>query len=82
MTIPVQHRLFELIQQKENQLHRRITMTEVAEGSNVSIRLVSRWLDLETPQSRFDAHAIAGFCKYFNCEIGDLLYIIEEDEAK
>jgi DNA-binding Xre family transcriptional regulator len=81
MTIPVQHRLFELIQAKENQLHRRITMTEVAEGSNVSIRLVSRWLDLATPQSRFDAHAIAGFCRYFNCEIGDLLYIVPaEDE--
>jgi hypothetical protein len=81
MTIPVQHRLFDLIQAKENQLRRHITMTEVAEGSNVSIRLVSRWLDLETPQSRFDAHAIAGFCRYFECEIGDLLYIVEEGEG-
>jgi DNA-binding Xre family transcriptional regulator len=75
----VKHRLFELVQEKENQLRRRITMTEIAEGSDVSVRLVSRWLDLETPQTRFDAHAIAGFCRYFNCEIGDLLVIVDEE---
>jgi hypothetical protein len=34
---------------------------------------------LETPQTRFDAHAIAGFCDYFGCEIGDLIYLVPSE---
>lgn len=71
----MKHRLLELVQQKEMKLGRRLTMSEIAKGSNVSVKLVSRWLDDKEETTRYDAHVIAGFCRYFNCDISDLLYL-------
>lgn len=80
MPIKVKNRLLELIQQKELKLGKRLTLKEVAVGAKVSERLVIRWLDSEDHQSRFDEHAIVGFCRYFECGIADLLALVEADE--
>jgi len=73
--IEVKHRLFELVQEKEKALGRRLSFSDIAKGSNVSVKLVTRWLDPDVPTTRFDAHVISGFCHYFNCDISDLLYL-------
>jgi DNA-binding Xre family transcriptional regulator len=78
----VKHNLLRLVSQKEQDLGRRLTLSEIAAESNVSIRLVSRWLDPDEQVTRFDAHAIVGFCKYFECSIADLLELVEADEIK
>lgn len=72
-SLQVKHRLLELIQKKELELNRRVTVTEVAKGSGVSTRLITRWL--ENSPKLYDSDAISGFCRYFNCEISDLLYL-------
>jgi hypothetical protein len=78
----VKNRLLELMQQKELKLGKRLTIKEVASGASVSERLVIRWLDREDHQSRFDEHAIVGFCTYFECGIADLLELEEVESAK
>ena len=82
MPTKVKTRLLELIQQKELKLGTRLTLKEVAAGASVSERLVIRWLDPEDHQSRFDEHAIVGFCSYFECGIADLLLLVETDVVR
>ena len=78
----VRHRLLELIHAKELELGRRVTVSEIAEGSGVSERLVYRWLDPDDTVKRFDEPALSGFCGYFKVGIEDLLvYEAGEDNG-
>jgi DNA-binding Xre family transcriptional regulator len=76
----VKHRLLELIHAKEAKLRRRLLMSEIAEGAGVSERLIYRWLDPNEEIKRFDEAALAGFCKYFEVTVGELLVYEPEDE--
>jgi DNA-binding Xre family transcriptional regulator len=71
----VRNRLFLLLNEKERQLGRSITQTELAEELHVTNSIISRWM--RNKVERFDAPMIEKLCAYFNCQVGDLLYIEE-----
>jgi DNA-binding Xre family transcriptional regulator len=73
MSGKLRNRLFLLISEKERQLGRRITHTEIAEETGVTIQLVGRWVKNDVTQ--YSGEIIEKLCDYFHCEVGDLLYI-------
>jgi DNA-binding Xre family transcriptional regulator len=69
----LRNRLLFLLTEKERVLGRRIPQSEVARAIGVSEQLVARWVKNQVRQ--FDGEVIEKLCAYFNCEVGDLLYI-------
>jgi DNA-binding Xre family transcriptional regulator len=72
----LKNRLMILMIEKERQLGRRLTQLEVANEIGVTSQLMGRWMRNEV--DRFDGPVIEKFCDYFQCEVGDLLYIDRE----
>jgi putative transcriptional regulator len=73
MPSKLRNRLFLLISEKERQLGRRITHTEIAQETGVTIQLIGRWVKNDVNQ--YSGEIIEKLCDYFGCEVGDLLYI-------
>lgn len=73
----MQTRLFELIKQRELAENRTITQKEVAEACGVSEPTIGRWVNNDL--RRLEIHTLEQLCDYFNCEVGDLLYIKREN---
>lgn len=71
--VKVNHRLLELINRKEIELGRRLTITEVAAEAGVSRQMLYTWMNVGIGNVRADT--IAKLCIYFDCEVGDLLYL-------
>jgi DNA-binding Xre family transcriptional regulator len=71
----LKNRLEDLMQQKEP--GKMITQDKLAEATGVSQSAISRWLRQYV--DRYDAEVIVKFCEYFECEVGDLLYIDRSD---
>lgn len=69
----LRNRLFILTTEKERNLGRRITQKEIALEVGVSEQLIARWMKNQI--NLFDGDVIAKLCAYFDCEVGDLLYI-------
>jgi DNA-binding Xre family transcriptional regulator len=69
----IKNRLLELIQEKERKMGRRIKQRDIAEFAEVRDHTIIAWIRNEV--SRFDAKVIERLCDYFNCEVGDLLYL-------
>jgi putative transcriptional regulator len=66
-----------LISEKQIRENRVINAATIARDTGLSRLTVGSWLRNEV--KRFDEEPIVAFCKYFECEIGDLL-ILEKDE--
>lgn len=81
MGFVVRNRLLELIEEKERAIGRKLSYQEVADHAGVSQRMIYRWTDADSPPTRYDAHAIQAFCRYFNVEIGDLLILTTDKET-
>ncbi len=77
MSEQLRNRLFYLISDKERQLGRHITLSEIAESTGLSIQLVSRWVKNQVNQ--YDGEVVVKLCAYFECEVADLLYIEREN---
>lgn len=73
MAAKLRTRLFVLVQTKETTLGRHLTNKEIAEGVGVSMHTVGRWMRGEVTQ--LNTKVLEGFCEYFNCDVGDLLYM-------
>lgn len=71
-------KLFQLIKKKEMETGRNWTYEDVATESGVSERLIHRWINTEP--RRFDADSIEKLCRFFDCEVGDLLHLVEVSE--
>jgi DNA-binding Xre family transcriptional regulator len=71
-------RFFTLLAEKELREGRRIRYNEIAAETGVSQPAVGRWARNEV--TKFEAPVLVAFCRYFGCEIGDLLYIDWEAE--
>lgn len=78
MTTVVRNRFFQLLSDKERRENRRITQSEVADAVGVSLHTIIRWMRNDI--SKFEASVVARLCDYFDCEVGDLLYL-ERDES-
>ena len=68
-----------LVSEKQIQENRVINTATIARETGLSRLTVGSWLRNEV--KRFDEESIVVFCKYFECDIGDLL-VHEQDEVE
>ena len=73
------NKLPSLIGKKQQEENRVIGVAELAKETGVSRETIYKWIDGEA--TRFDGKVIEAFCKYFNCDVGDLLTVQFELEA-
>ncbi|MBC7871480.1 MAG: helix-turn-helix transcriptional regulator [Chitinophagaceae bacterium] len=69
-----------LLTEKELREGRRIRYIEIAADTGVSQPAVGRWAKNEV--TKFEAPVLEAFCKYFQCEIGELLVMDWEAEGE
>jgi len=65
-----------LLTQRELREGRRIRYNEIAAATGVSPSAVARWTRNEV--NKFEGPVLEAFCAYFDCDVGDLLYIESE----
>lgn len=73
------HRLVQLIAKKEAALNRRLTITEVADQADVSRQTLYTWINQQTVEL-IKGDTVVKLCAYFQCDVGDLLYLEEVPE--
>jgi putative transcriptional regulator len=76
----VRNRLLERIQQKERELGRRLQIVEVERQSGVTRATLYSWLN-NPHQTRYNSEVITLLCRFFDCEIGDLLVVEPDTKA-
>lgn len=69
--VPVRSRFKLLLAEKEMKEGRKIPYREISKQTGVSTQSLSGLATNST--RRFDADVLGALCKYFSCEIGDLL---------
>ncbi len=75
----IKSNLFQFWQQKELELNRRVTVSEVARATHVSRESIQRLLDNES--TRFDAPVIDALCRYFDVPAGPVPFLFYEPET-
>jgi DNA-binding Xre family transcriptional regulator len=78
LTGKLHSRFLILLTEKERREGRRIRNVEIAAATGVSLQLVGRWMRNEV--TKFEAPILEKFCDYFDCDVGDLLYIEKEQK--
>lgn len=73
MKAKLRNNFLHLLTAKEQREGRRIRNKEIAEAVGVNEHTVARWLKDDV--AKIDVPVLEGFCAYFECEVGDLLYI-------
>lgn len=76
--MPVINRLQTLRAQKGERERRVITIEELSKETKINRQTINDYLNNRV--RRFDADTIESFCTYFECGVGDLLYIEQEQE--
>jgi len=69
----MKNRLFELIQEKQQQERRIISASDVARESGVHRFTINNWLKGDI--SRVDEVTAIKLCQYFKCDLSELVYI-------
>ena len=73
-------RLRELLTQRENQLDRRLRLSEVAQETGISVNTLTSMINNQA--DRVSLQALASLCTYFHCTPGDLFrYSPTTDDA-
>lgn len=77
----IRFRLKELIVEKEFREQRKITLLEIAEKTGVNRSSLSK---MQNPANRHSTttRAIDSLCKYFRCQVGDLMVYIDDDQIE
>lgn len=70
-------RLMRLMAEKQIRDNRMINAVIVSKETGLRHATVMSWI--RSDLRRFDEEVIVAFCKYFECDIGDLL-VLEQDE--
>lgn len=74
----IHSRLRSLISQKEMRENRRITYREIAGATRIPASTISRLVGDQ--MTRFETDTLAALCKYFECNVGDILdYQLDEE---
>lgn len=78
----IRSELFRFWQEKELELGRRVTVSEVARQTGVSRNTIQRLLDGDS--SRFDGQTLSAICTYFHVPAGRIPFLVYEpdDEVK
>lgn len=71
-------KLASLIGEKQSRENRVISVSAVAKETGVPKQTIYNWLNSDV--QRFDADIVEAFCKYLECDIGDLLVIVPDAE--
>ncbi len=69
--MPVISKLAALIGEKQTRENRVISVAAMAKETGIPKQTIYNWLNGDI--RRFDADIIEAFCKYFACDVGDLL---------
>ncbi len=75
----IKSRLQSLIRKKQAQDDRKITYDEIAGATAISKSTLSRIANNQ--RVRYDAHMLSALCKYFRCNVGDLLEYVPDEEC-
>jgi DNA-binding Xre family transcriptional regulator len=75
MKYRLRNRFLVLLHEKERKLDRRITQKEIAQETGISAHTIGSWVRNEV--TKFEAPILARLCEYFECQVGDLLYLEE-----
>ena len=76
----MKNRVAALIGRKQERENRVITASEVARETGLTRQVISKWINNEIISYRSDM--LETLCKYFDCQVGDLLYIDPEPNAE
>lgn len=66
-----------LIGEKQTKENRVISVATIAKETGIPKQTIYNWLNGDI--RRFDADIIEAFCKYFGCDVGDLLTYVPVD---
>jgi putative transcriptional regulator len=69
------NRLKILIAEKEIREKRKLPYRTISEEIGVSVNAITAYATQNV--TRFDAPVLEAFCKYFNCDVGDILFFEE-----
>lgn len=69
------NRLKILIAEKEIREKRKLSYRTISEEIGVSVNAITAYVTQNV--TRFDAPVLEAFCKYFNCDVGDILFFEE-----
>ncbi|MEO8392533.1 MAG: helix-turn-helix transcriptional regulator [Chloroflexota bacterium] len=72
-------RVLKLVSEKQIRENRVISAATIARETGLSRLTVGSWLRNEV--KRFDEESIIAFCKYFDCDISELL-VLEKEKAE
>ncbi len=73
----IKNRLKVLIAEKEIREHRKLTLRIISQEAGVSTNSLTAYNNQNV--IRFDAPILDAFCKYFNCDVGAILFYEEKD---
>jgi len=80
----VKNRLVRLMGEKQSKEERPINASTVARETGLTRQAISKWVRGDVTE--FRGEIVQKLCKYFKCELGDLLYIdwedLEEEDAQ
>lgn len=77
----VRSRLKELVYQRERELGDRLWQKDIAKATGLTEKTISRWMSPE-PFTRLEVDAIIRLCRYFNVDLGELIYMEETKSAQ
>ena len=72
----VQNRFEELLAIKSRKEGRSISRRDVEVETGISLTSIQNWANNRNTQ--YNVRQILAFCKYFKCNIGDLLILVDE----
>ena len=71
--------LFTVWRNREAELGKRITYRDAAAATGISAATLSRWASGDV--DRFGAVTIQALCKYFQCQVGELILLEGEGDS-
>lgn len=73
-------RFQKLLDKKQETVGRSLTLQDVAYETRLAYGTVNKWAKGQV--SRFDSETLATFCDYFECQPGDLLDYVPDDQEQ
>ncbi len=69
----MKNRLVALMGEKQARENKPVSAAIIARETGLSRQAIHKWIHNDITQ--FNAETIQSLCEYFDCEVGDLLYI-------
>jgi DNA-binding Xre family transcriptional regulator len=70
----VRSKLGVMLAQHQLDTGRKITQAELAKATETRPSTISKWMSPE-PLEKIDSGVLERLCDYFNCDVGDILFI-------